>query len=486
MSDITFAPAHVLAAMIRRREISSVELMDHLINRYNTHNPTLNAVVATDFDRALAQAEEADHTLSSGDIWGPYHGVPMTIKDALETEGLVTTGGSADFAKHIPTRDADAVARIKAAGAIVFGKTNVPFFSGDLQSYNDVYGTTNNPWDVTRGPGGSSGGAAAALAAGLTPLEIGSDIGGSIRTPSHLCGVFGHKPSFNLVSKRGHVPGLPGALFTGDLSVVGPMGRSARDLEIALSMIMGPDDFDGVGIAPALPEPRARDPRELTVATWFDDPACPVDAENVKLMEAAATALEQAGAVVHRDARPDFTFEEAFEIYATLLHGGTTRGFPPAVVERMREAAKNLDPNDRSHKAMQARGAALTYHEWLIWKEAQAQMRAKWASFFETYDVVLMAVAPVAAFPHDQQSDFHARTLTVNGEARPYLDLVSWAGLPLVSYLPGTAVPVGQTKAGLPVGVQVVGPYLEDFTTIAVASMLERELGGFVAPPQFS
>lgn len=486
MSDITFAPAHVLAAMIRRREISSVELLDHLISRYNAYNPALNAVVATDFERALAQAEEADHALSRGDIWGPYHGVPMTIKDALETEGLVTTGGATDFASHIPDRDADAVARIKSAGAIVFGKTNVPFFSGDLQSYNDVYGTTNNPWDVTRGPGGSSGGAAAALAAGLTPLEIGSDIGGSIRTPSHLCGVFGHKPSFNLVSKRGHVPGVPGALFTGDLSVVGPMGRSARDLEIALSMIMGPDDFDSVGMAPALPEPRARDPRELTIATWFDDPYCPVESENVKIMERSADALEQAGATIHRDARPDISFGDAFEVYATLLNGGTTRGFPPRVLERLRETARTLDPDDKSHQAMQARGATLSYHEWLVWKEVQAQMRAKWARFFETYDAVLMAVAPVSAFPHDQQSNFHNRTLTVNGQDRPYLDLVSWSGLPIVSYLPGTAVPVGRTAAGLPVGIQVVGPYLEDFTTIAIGSMLERELGGFVAPPNFA
>ncbi len=485
MSDIAFAPAYALAAMIRRREISAVELLDHFKQRYQAHNAKLNAIVATDFDGALAFAEEADHALSRGEIWGPYHGVPMTIKDALETEGLTTTGGSPDLAGHVPEQDADAVARIKDAGAIVFGKTNVPLFSGDLQSFNDVYGTTNNPWDVTRGPGGSSGGAAAALAAGLTPLEIGSDVGGSIRTPSHFCGVFGHKPSFNLVSKRGHVPGPPGALFTGDLSVVGPLARSARDLEIALSMIMGPDDFESLAYAPALPEPRGRDPRELTIATWFDDPYCPVEAENVKLMEQAADTLERAGATVHRDARPDFSFGEAFEVYTTLLHGGTTRGFPPKTLEQMRKTAASLDPADKSHQAMQARGAALTYHEWLAWKETQAQMRAKWATFFETYDAVLMAVAPVAAFPHDQQSNFHARTLTVNGQSRPYLDLISWAGLPLVSYLPGTAVPVGRTNAGLPVGIQIVGPYLEDFSTIAIAAMLERELGGFVAPPDF-
>ncbi|MEQ8747108.1 amidase [Pyruvatibacter sp.] len=486
MSDISFLPAHVLAAMIRRREISAVELLDHFIARCAAHNTKINAIVATDFDRARGMAKEADHALSAGELWGPFHGLPMTIKDALETEGLVTTGGTPDLAAHVPQRDADAVARIKESGAIVFGKTNVPFFSGDLQSYNEVYGTTNNPWDVTRGPGGSSGGAAAALAAGLTPLEIGSDIGGSIRTPAHLCGVFGHKPSFDLVSKRGHVPGLPGALFTGDLSVVGPMARSARDLEIALSMIMGRDDFDALAYQPALPEPRGREARELTIATWFDDPFCPVESENVAIMEQAADALEAAGATVHRDARPGFDFAEAFEVYATLLHGGTTRGFPPATLARMRDVAANLDLTDKSHMAMQARGAALTYHEWQVWKEAQAQMRAKWAAFFDTYDAVLMAVAPVSAFAHDQQSNFHDRTLTINGAQRPYLDLISWAGLPLVSYLPGTAVPVGRTQAGLPVGVQIVGPYLEDFTTIALAAVLEREMGGFVAPPDFA
>lgn len=486
MTDLTFAPAHVLAAMIRRRDISSVELVDHFEARHAEHNAAINAIVATDFERARAVAEEADHALSRGDLWGPLHGLPMTIKDALETQGLVTTGGSADLKHHVPARDADAVSRIKAAGAVVFGKTNVPFFSGDLQSFNEVYGTTNNPWDTSRGPGGSSGGAAAALAAGLTPLEIGSDIGGSIRTPAHLNGVFGHKPSFDLVSKRGHIPALPGALFTGDLSVVGPMARSARDLEIALTMIMGADAFNATGWEPGLPEPRGRTPRELTVATWFDDPFCPVEAENVALMERAADALEQAGATVHRGAKPEFGFADAFEIYSVLLHASTTRGFPPKVIERLRAAAGGLDPADKSHQAMQARGAALTFHDWAIWKEAQAQMRAKWADFFETYDAVLMAVAPVAAFPHDQQADFHARSLTVNGAARPYLDLISWAGLPLVSYLPSTAVPVGRTKAGLPVGVQIAGPYLEDFTTIAIAEMLERELGGFTAPPDFA
>lgn len=485
MTELTFAPAHVLAAMIRRREVSSVELVDHFEARYQAHNARINAIVATDFERARATAEEADHALAHDELWGPLHGVPMTIKDALETEGLVTTGGSPAYRDHVPARDADAVARIKAAGAIVFGKTNVPLFSGDLQTYNEVYGTTNNPWDTTRVPGGSSGGAAAALAAGLTPLEIGSDIGGSIRTPAHFNGVFGHKPSFDLVSKRGHIPPPPGALFSGDLSVVGPLARSTRDLEIALSMIMGRDAFDAVAYEPGLPEPRGRQPGELTVATWLDDPFCPVEAENVALMARAADALEAAGARVDRDARPDFDFAEAFEIYAILLHAITTRGFPPAVIERLRAHAAQVDPADKSHQALQARGAALSFHEWALWKEAQAQMRAKWAEFFETYDAVLMAIAPVAAFAHNQEPDFHKRTLVVNGQTRPYLDMVSWAGLPLVSYLPSTAVPVGRNGAGLPVGVQVVGPYLEDFTTLAIAEILERELGGFTAPPGF-
>lgn len=486
MTDISFAPAYELAAMIRRRDISCVELLEHFIARHAAHNAKINAIVATDFDRSRAAAAAADQALASGEIWGPYHGVPMTIKDSLETEGLVTTSGAVELKDHVPARDADAVARIKAAGAIIFGKTNVPLYAGDLQTYNEIYGTTNNPWDVSRGPGGSSGGAGAALAAGLTPLEIGSDIGGSIRTPAHLNGVFGHKPSYGLVSLRGHIPGPPGTLAAADLAVVGPMSRSARDLEIALSMIMGPNDLDAAGYDPALPEPRARDPRELTIATWLDDPTSPVEAENVRIMERAADALEHAGATVHRDARPDISFWDSFEIYAMLLHGIITGGLPPAVTEQLRALAATLEPNDKSHLALQARSAAMHFHDWLVLKEMQAHLRAKWATFFDTYDAVLMAVIPVAAFPHDHTPDFHAREITVNGHGRPYLDVLHWASHALVAYLPSTCVPIGRTDGGLPVGVQIVGPHMEDFTPIAIASMLEREIGGCVAPQGFA
>lgn len=487
MTDLAFTPAHVLAAMIRRRDISSVELLDHFIARHKAHNGKLNAIVATDFERARAMAEEADHAMSRGEIWGPFHGLPMTIKDAYETEGLVTTGGSPSLASHVPARDADAVARIKASGAIVFGKTNLPLFSGDLQSFNDVYGQTNNPWDVSRVPGGSSGGAAAALAGGLTPLELGSDIGGSIRTPSHFCGTFGHKPSYDLVPMRGHVPGPPGALSKTDLGVGGPMGRTARDLEIALTMLMGADEFDAIAYEPALPEPRARDPRELTIACWFDDDFCPVEAENVKLMENAADALEKAGAKVIRDARPEgFDFAHAFEVYFLMLNAIVTQGMPQHVLDMMKDVAEKASPDDKSHLALQCRGAWLTMHEWSMLSEMRAQMRARWAEFFETYDAVLMPPVPVAAFEHDHTPSFHDRRLTINGKERLYTDLLCWAGLPLIAYLPATCAPVGRTKAGLPVGVQIVGPYLEDFTTIAIAAMLERELGGFTPPPDFA
>src|SRR5262245_13744047 len=277
MDDVVFRPAVALAKALRAGELGSRELLEQHISRVERLNPRLNAVVAFDFERARRRADEADAARKRGTLLGPLHGLPMTIKDSLETEGLCTTCGVPELSKHVPARDAAPVARLRAAGAVVFGKTNTPTWTMDVQTYNPVYGATNNPWDTTRSPGGSSGGAAAAVAAGLTTLEMGSDIGGSIRNPAHYCGVYGHKPSWGIVPDRGHLPPPPGTLADTDIGVFGPIGRSADDLALLLEVIAGPAEDQAVGWRLALPPPRRGALGDYRVAAWLDDPACPVD-----------------------------------------------------------------------------------------------------------------------------------------------------------------------------------------------------------------
>lgn len=484
-TDLHFKSAAELSRMIQRREVSSRELLEHFIARVELHNPKINAIVARDLDAARARAAEADEALARGEILGPLHGLPMTIKDAFEVKGLTTAGGTPDYANHVPRRSATAVERIERAGAVIFGKTNVPFLSGDLQTYNDVYGTTNNPWNLACGPGGSSGGSAAALAAGLTGLELGSDIGGSIRTPAHFCGVFGHKTTFGIVPKRGHVPPPPGALSEGDLTVAGPLGRSAEDLDLLLSVIAGPDEMAAAGWRLDLPAPRATRPRELRAAVWIEDPFCDIDAESVSLLNEAVRALADAGAHIDRGARPDFTLSWSTEVYLTLLHSITASRFPAKVKARLAEKAASEPAQSKSHLAIQARGATISYADRLVWQEHQAQLRAKWAAFFRDFDVVLAPTLMRPAFPHDHRSNWHERRLTVNGVEREYFDVLIWAGPAIVAHLPATIVPVGVTRDGLPVGLQIIGPHLGDRTTIAVAGMVENILGGFRAPPGF-
>ncbi len=242
--NMRYKSAFELARLIKAGELSSVQVVKFYLDRIARFNSDLNAVVVLDAQNALARAEEADKAAAAGEDWGPLHGVPLTIKDALATKGLVTVGGIPARAGQIPEMDAVAVGRYRAAGAIILGKTNVPFMSADLQSYNEVYGSTNNPWNVGRTSGGSSGGAAASLAAGLTPLEVGSDIGGSIRIPAHFNGVFGHKPSYGIVSQQGHIPPGQSILSESDLSVVGPLGICADDIAQALDLLLGPNPIE--------------------------------------------------------------------------------------------------------------------------------------------------------------------------------------------------------------------------------------------------
>ena len=319
MSDDAYRTTAETAAAIAAREISSREFLEAALDRVDRLDGPVNAVVALDADRARAWADEADAAVARGDELGPLHGVPITIKDSFQTEGLVTTSGAPELAEFVPERDADPVARYKAAGAVVFAKTNLPIWAGDMQSYNKVYGTTGNPFNIDHTPGGSSGGSGAALAAGYTPLELGSDIGGSIRIPSHWSGVMGHKPSYALVSALGQIPGMPGTLSQADIAVAGPMARDVDDLEMALDVLAGPDAWNSVAYSVDLPPARHREITDFRVAVWLDEETCPIDSRYRDLLLGAATALEDAGATVDHEARPAFTFEKAVDTFFHLL-----------------------------------------------------------------------------------------------------------------------------------------------------------------------
>jgi len=477
--------AITLLARLARREIGSRELLEHLVARIERLDGRTRAVVSLDLERARARADEADRALARGERWGPLHGLPMTIKDSIETAGLRTTSGSKVFELHVPGRDAVAVQRLKAAGAIVFGKTNLPTFAMDTQSYNPLFGTTNNPWDLSRTAGGSSGGAAAALAAGFTPLELGSDIGGSIRNPAHFCGVFGHKPSWGIVPQRGHVPGPPGTLSEADIAVVGPMARSAADLALMLDVIAGPDEPDAVAWQLALPPPRRRALHEFRVVAWFDEPAMPIDDELRAVYASLVTRLRERGVAVDESRRPRLDPAKALATYWQLLFAATSAGPPREVFDGLVQAAATLDAADDSANARLARLATQRHRQWLAANEARLKLREAWRAFFGEADVLLCPVSASAAFPHDHSEPIGSRTIEVNGKPFPYTDQLAWAGFIGVVGLPSTSVPVGRTARGLPVGVQVVGPRLEDRTPLVFAMAMEEALGGFVAPPGY-
>jgi amidase len=480
MTDIAFRSATELLRALARRELSSVELLDLYLARAAELNPRINALVHVDAERARERARAADAARARGESWGALHGLPVTIKDSFEVAGMPCTSGAPELAKHVPARHADAVQRLVEAGALVFGKTNLPLYAGDFQSYNAVYGTTNNPWDVTRGPGGSSGGSAAALAAGLTGLELGSDIGGSIRNPAHFCGVYGLKTTHGIVPMRGHIPGPPGTLGDSDLGVAGPMGRSAADLSLGLDVLAGPAPDDSVAWKLALPPPRANRLADLRVGVWLEDPLGPVDAEVGDVLSDAVDAIAKTGARIDAKVRP-VDSREQHRTYIQLLNGVMGAGFPPDVVARAEAAAPTLPASEDSTAANSLRGLALRHREWLGLNERRARLRAQWASSFRDIDVLLCPIMPTPAFPHDH-GDLNARTLTINGKAEPYFQLF-WAGLAVNAYLPGAVAPAGRSRSGLPVGVQIVGPYLEDRTPVAVAALLADVLGGFTPPP---
>jgi amidase len=450
--DYATATAGGLAKAVADGDVSALELCDEAIRAIEAKDGPINAVVVRDFERAREQAKTVDAGVARGER-KPLLGVPMTVKDSHHVAGLPTTWGLEPFKGWTPTWDSTGVARLKAAGAVILGKTNVPPSLGDWQAANPIYGRANNPHDLTRSPGGSSGGGAAALAAGMIPLEFGSDIGGSIRVPAHFCGVFGHKPSHDLIPQTGHAPpGFPDPAPGVELGVVGPLARSASDLALALGVLAGPDGEDAKGYKIDLPASRANRLSDLRVLVLDHHPNARADGEILGALSKLADLMSDAGAKVTAapagPALPDLARSQ--EVYLGLLNTITSRGGPSP--------------------------SALPAVAWMDLLAAQDAIRRHWARVFEAIDVVIAPPFGTAAFPHTDEPDWPKRKLIIDGEETRYGAQIAWAGLASFTNLPSTCVPVSKTQSGLPVGVQIIGPYLEDRTTLAVAAMVEEAL----------
>lgn len=480
--EFVYRSAAELRAAMAAGEVSAVELTEAAIARIERHDGAINAVCVRDVDRARVAAREADTARADG-ADEPLLGVPMTVKESFHVAGLPTTWGMPAFADAVADTDAVAVSRVKAAGAVVLGTTNVPLSLGDMQTYNDIYGTTGNPWDLARTPGGSSGGSAAALAAGYGALSLGSDIGGSLRNPAHFCGVYAHKPTSGLLSGRGHAPPGPVVAVENDLAVIGPMARTAADLTLLLDLLAEPDELlHGPARRQVLPQARHAGLAEHRVLLLDSHPLLPTSNAVGAALDELAGNLTAAGATVARDSAllPDPA--EAARVYVRLLMSVLGAAFPAEVYERARGRAADLDPDDRSLAAERARGTVLSHRDWILADIERARLRARWRELFTEFDVVVSPIMPTPAYPHDHGAP-GSRKVTIDGVEHDYFDQLVWAGMATAPGLPATAVPIGRSAENLPIGAQVVGPAFEDRTPLRFAELLEREFGGFTPPP---
>jgi len=456
-----------LIAALDRRDVSARELLDTYLDRVDRLDGPINSVVTLAEDRARTEADKVDENRAAGQPVGALAGVPITIKDALATEGIRSTGGASELHDFVPDTDATVVATVREAGAVVFGKTNIPRWSGDYQSYNEMFGTTNNPWNVDCTPGGSSGGPAAAVAMGLTGFEIGTDIGGSIRLPSSFCGVYGHKPSFGIIPTFGYLDSVRYHRNVADVNVFGPIARSIDDLDLLVDLLAGPNPDDAVGWRLELPPPRATSLGDFQVAAWLDDDFCPVDSSVSEVLTSAVRALEDAGARIDHAIRPQLDPMQASIDGANLISAATDIS-----------DSDELDFDPRAPVDM-------PHRVWDVLHRQRGMIRQRWAEFFETIDVLLCPVAPVAGFQHVQSTEGSnwAHSVLADYGDLPYRHLLRWNTLIGSAYLPVTTPPIGRTAAGLPVGIQVVAPHLHDRTALAFARCISEVVGGYEVPP---
>ena len=482
--DPKFAPAHEAVRALREGVISSRELTGLVYERIKKHNPRINAFVTLVEQHALEKARQADEALATGNSLGRLHGLPILIKDVFQTAGIRTTCGSLQLENYVPKEDAVAVARLRAAGAILIGKTNLPEFASDLQSYNKIAGTSNNPWDLTRTPGGSTGGGAAAIATGLGFLELGSDIGGSIRTPCHFCGIYGLKPTLNLVPMDGHIPPEPGAVLAiPDLPVAGPMARSARDLILQLEVMAGPRPRDSIAYRWNLPSARGNKLKDYRIGYVLDDSFCPVGSETKKVLSGAIDALRKAGVELVEGWPKGFRVQEAFETYFPLLAAVVGTSMRPEEIKLIRDLTKS---SSEEYARLWIQGVDASHRQWMGWSEARIRSRALWQDYFRSHDAFLMPANIVPAFSHNQKLTFFERTVTTPEGKRPYADMLRWITVATLTGCPAVVAPVGRTQGNLPVGIQIMGPYLEDATPIDIAGRIGDIVGGYEPPPGFN
>ncbi|MBW8816122.1 MAG: amidase [Caulobacterales bacterium] len=477
MNDLLDKDATAQIMALVGRQVSAVELLKAALARHAETHEALNAVVAADPERALERAHAIDDARSRSEPLGPLAGLPMTVKDTFDVAGMAASSGLAVHRRRMAD-DAAAVAHARHAGAIIWGKTNVPVLAADWQSYNGLYGATNNPWDLSRTPGGSSGGGAAALAARVTPLEIGSDIGGSLRVPANFCGVFSHKPTWGLVSQRGHVPPHPGSYAERDLNVIGPMARSARDLRMLLSVIEN---------GPLAPKAPPADLSQTRIGLWLDDPNCPLDPQVRATLETFAGELRAAGATVEPIESP-VDMRALLHAYQTLLGGVLGEDMPENALRGM-ELVRPFARRALARGAGPFSTAALTvaytarYREWAAADAVRARLRHEIAGLFDSWHAILAPIAPVPAFAHDHRP-FTRRTLKLSdGTTIPYAAMLTWISVATALHLPATAVPAGRTAGGLPVGAQLIGPLGGDARTLAIAQAIDENVRGFQPPP---
>ena len=485
MADVdAFSSATSLVAALRSGTIGARELTELYIRRIERHDPALNAVVVRDYTRAREQAIAAEHARARGEHRALL-GLPITLKESINVTGLQTTCGVPEWKGYISQHDAPVTTRTRAAGAVLLGKTNVPPMLADWQSANPIFGRTNNPWDLGRTPGGSSGGSAVAIAAGLSALEVGSDIGGSIRVPAAFCGIYGHRPSETLLPRSGQfpMPPLPNPAVV--MGVQGPLARSAEDLELALSVLAGPEVGEDVAWKVTLPAARRERLADFRVAVLPPIPWLPVDEQITAALSDLTGRLTKMGAVV-KEIQPDGLGDhrEYHGFYRTLL-SAVTGARVDAETRRQRIATFRAAGDDLSLGA--ARGLEGTAGDYLLWNGRREQHRAAWRAFFREWDVLLAPAINVLAYPHIERawpadnSDL-SLTFTVNGRSVPYVHCLCYPALSTVPGQPATAFPVGLSREGLPIGLQAIGPYLEDLTPIRFTALLAREIGGYRKP----